>query len=60
MKQFVHVVGVFPSVAFPAAACRLVVEPCLEPGGDDGRLGATEENPDMVPFPSPTGDIGMD
>lgn len=47
-------------MALPAAACRLVVEPCLEPGGDDGRLGATEENPDMVPFPSPTGDMGMD
>lgn len=61
VKQLVHVVGVFPSPPFPPAACRLVVDPCFEPGGgDEGRLGATEENPDMVPFPSPEGDMGND
>ena len=36
------------------------MEPCFDPGGDEGRLGATEENPDMVPFLSPEGDIGID
>lgn len=60
VKQLVHVVGVFPSEVLFAAACRLVVDPCLDPGGDDGRLGATEEKPDMVPFPSPAGEIGKD
>lgn len=60
VKQLVHVVGAFPSPWLPAAACRLVVEPCFEPGGDDGRLGATDEKPDMVPFPSPGGELGID
>lgn len=44
MKQFVQVVGVDPSPELlPAAFCRFVVEPCLDPGGDDGRLGLTDE-----------------
>lgn len=60
VKQLVHVVGVFPSEVLLAADCKLVVEPCLEAGGDDGRLGATEENPDMVPLASPAGEIGID
>lgn len=60
VKQLVHVVGAFPSLPLPAAACRLVVEPCFEPGGEQGRLGATEEKPDMVSFPSPEGETGID
>lgn len=43
MKQFVHVVGAVPSVDELLAACRFVEEPFLDPGGDDGRLGFTEE-----------------
>jgi len=30
----------------------------LEPGGDDGRLGAAEEKPDMVPGTFSPGDVG--
>lgn len=60
VKQFVHVVGPFPSFWFPEAApCRLVVELETDIGGDDGRLGATEENPDIVPGASP-GEFGSD
>lgn len=55
----VHVVGPFPSFWFPAA-WRLVDDPRLEPGGEDGRLGAAEEKPDMVPGTSPPGDVGND
>lgn len=60
MKQFVQVVGAFPSPWFPAAPCRLLVDPCLEPGGDDGRLGATDENPDMLPDASGGGELGLE
>ena len=43
VKQFVHVVGAL-SPAAVAAPWRLVDEPCFEPGGgEDGRLGATDE-----------------
>ena len=38
----------------------MVVEPCFEPGGDDGRLGATEEKPDMFAEASGGGDPGFD
>ena len=43
VKQFVHVVGVFPSPWLPPDDCRFVVDPCLEPSGEAGRLGATDE-----------------
>lgn len=43
VKQFVHVVGAVPSAEELLAACRFVVEPCFEPGGEDGLLGLTEE-----------------
>lgn len=46
VKQFVQVVGVDPSLELLAAPERLVVEPCFDPGGDDGRLGLTEEKPE--------------
>lgn len=49
MKQLVHVVGAPLSTCAPAAPAKFVVEPCFEPPGEEGRLGATEENPDMVP-----------
>ena len=43
VKQFVQVVGGAGSPWAPAP-CRLVDEPCLDPGGgDDGRLWATDE-----------------
>lgn len=60
VKQFVHVVGAFPSFPLPAADCKLVVEPCFDMGGEDGLLGATDENPDMVPLPSPAGELCID
>lgn len=46
VKQFVQVVGVDPSPELLAALCRFVVDPCFDPGGEDGRLGLTEENPE--------------
>lgn len=47
VKQLVQVVGAAPSSwLLLAPLCKLVDEPCLEPGGEDGRLGATEEKPD--------------
>lgn len=58
VKQLVHVVGALPSPPLPAP-CRFVVDPCLDTGGDDGRLGATEEKPDIVPG-SPGGEFGSD
>ncbi len=43
VKQLVHVVGGADSV-WPPAPCKLVLEPCLDPGGgEDGRLFTTEE-----------------
>lgn len=42
VKQLVHVVGALLSELVPCP-CRFVDDPCLEPGGDEGRLGATEE-----------------
>jgi hypothetical protein len=58
VKQFVHVVGTPFSPGLPAAPARFVVEPCLEPPGEDGRLGATEEKPDIL-FAS-GGEFGFD
>jgi hypothetical protein len=60
VKQLVQVVGVFPSPWFPPAPCRFVVEPCFDPGGDDGRLGVTDENPESVPAASAGGEFGVD
>ena len=58
MKQLVHVVGAPVSPCTPDTPGKLVVEPCFEPPGVDGRLGPTEENPDMVPASS--GELGFD
>lgn len=55
MKQLVQVVGADPSPDPLAADCKFVVEPCFEPGGDDGRLGFTDEYPEGCP-PSPGGE----
>lgn len=60
VKQFVHVVGLPPSPELPPAACKFVVDPGCEIGGDEGRLGAADEKPDMVPATSPCGDVGSD
>lgn len=60
VKQFVQVVGADPSPELLAAPCRFVVEPCLEPGGEDGRLGLTDEKPEACPAPSPGGELGLD
>jgi hypothetical protein len=57
VKQFVQVVGTPFSPWAPAAPARFVAEPCFDPPGVEGRLGATEENPDM--FPS-GGELGLD
>ncbi len=46
VKQLVHVVG---GELSPPAPCRLVLDPCLDPPGDEGRLGMADENPDMLP-----------
>ncbi len=68
VKQLVHVVGVLLlavalellSPWLPAAACRLVVDPCLETGGgDEGRLVETEEKP-VIMFWSAGGEFGLD
>jgi hypothetical protein len=68
VKQFVHVVGVLllelvpvlPSPWLPPAACKLVVDPCLDTGGgDEGRLVETEENPEFM-FVSAGGEFGVD
>jgi hypothetical protein len=68
VKQLVHVVGVLLlavvlallSPWFPAAACRLVVDPCLETGGgDEGRLVETEEKP-VIMFWSGGGEFGLE
>lgn len=60
VKQFVQVVGVLPSAwPFPAL-CKFVVDPGLEPGGDDGRLGAAEEKPEGPPVVSGGGVLGVD
>jgi hypothetical protein len=59
VKQLVQVVGPLPSLV-PPALCRFVVDPDLGTGGDEGRLGATEEKPDTVPGPSPPGELGRD
>ena len=58
MKQFVQVVGTPFSPCAPAAPTKFVDEPCLDPPGDVGRLGATEENPDMLPASG--GELGFD
>jgi hypothetical protein len=62
VKQLVHVVGGagFPSPWLLAAPCRFVVEPCFDPGGDEGRLGAADEKPDTTPEPSAGGEFGVD
>lgn len=58
VKQFVQVVGTPFSPWAPAAPARFVVEPCFDPPGEEGRLGATEENPDM--FPASGGELGLE
>lgn len=68
MQQFVHVVGEFPSLLLPLllppvvpASARFVFEPFLdEGGGDEGRLGATDDSPDIVPVRSAGGELGLD
>jgi hypothetical protein len=57
VKQFVQVVGTPLSPWAPAAPARFVAEPCLDPPGEEGRLGATEEKPDI--FPS-GGEFGLE
>lgn len=51
-----HVVGEDPSLELLAAPGRLVVEPCFDPGGEDARLGLTEEKPEA----SAGGELGFD
>lgn len=60
VKQFVHVVGAVPSVDELLAACRFVEEPFLDPGGDDGLLGFTDEYPEACPAASAGGELGLD